>query len=44
MKDGELAKALQTNVSGQLVEQHLLWPIDASLMSKDPTVKQTLGY
>lgn len=44
MKNGEQAKALQTNVSGQLVEQHLLWPIDASLMSKDPTVKQTPGY
>ncbi len=44
MKDGDLAKALQINVTGDLVEKHLLWPIDAAVMSKDPQVEQTPGY
>ena len=44
MKNGELAKALQISVSGDLVEKHLLWPVDATVMSKDPLVKQTPGY
>ncbi|WP_347223752.1 RagB/SusD family nutrient uptake outer membrane protein, partial [Bacteroides congonensis] len=44
MKGGELAKALQTSVSGDLIEKHLLWPVDASVMSKDPLVQQTPGY
>lgn len=44
MKDGEQAKALQTDVSGDLIEKHLLWPIDATVMSKDPQVEQTPGY
>lgn len=44
MKDGDLAKALQINVTGDLVEKHLLWPIDATVMSKDPQVEQTPGY
>ena len=44
MKDGELAKALQISVTGDLVEKHLLWPVDATVMSKDPLVQQTPGY
>lgn len=44
MKDGELAKALQTSVSSDLVEKHLLWPVDAETMSKDPSLEQTPGY
>ena len=44
MKGGQLAKELQMDVSGDIVEQHLLWPIDAATLSKDPLVEQTLGY
>lgn len=44
MKDGEVAKQLQTNVEGALKEQHLLWPIDANTLAKDPLLKQTQGY
>lgn len=44
MMNGQGAKDLQINVTGTLVEQHLLWPIDAGVMTKDPTVEQTLGY
>ncbi len=44
MKDGELAKALQINVSGEKVEQHLLWPINADMISRDPMIEQTPGY
>lgn len=44
MKEGKLAKELQVSVTGVLVEQHLLWPIDSDVMSKDPSVDQTLGY
>ncbi|SDH79195.1 RagB/SusD family nutrient uptake outer membrane protein [Bacteroides ovatus] len=43
MKNGELAKQLQA-VTGNLVEQHLLWPVDAGTLSKDPLVTQTPGY
>lgn len=45
MKDGEVAKQLQTNVNEAAVkEQHLLWPLNAEIMAKDPLVKQTQGY
>lgn len=44
MRKGELAKSLQISVSGDLIEKHLLWPIDATVMSKDPMVEQTPGY
>lgn len=44
MKQGELAKALQISASGDLIEKHLLWPVDAKVMSKDPLVEQTPGY
>lgn len=44
MKNGELAKELQANVSGNKVEQHLLWPVDASTLARDPLVLQTEGY
>lgn len=44
MMNGQGAKDLQVNVTGALVEQHLLWPIDAAVMTKDPLVEQTLGY
>ncbi|WP_373155266.1 RagB/SusD family nutrient uptake outer membrane protein [Bacteroides cellulosilyticus] len=44
MKGGKLAKELQISVTGDLVEKHLLWPVDATVMSKDPMVEQTPGY
>lgn len=44
MKDGKLAKELQINVVGEKIEQHLLWPIDAGTLAKDPLLKQTEGY
>lgn len=44
MKNGELAKALQTTATGAEIEQHLLWPIDATTLSNDPLVEQTPGY
>lgn len=44
MKGGELAKALQVSTKPDLVEKHLLWPIDANTLSDDPLVEQTPGY
>lgn len=44
MNGGEGAKALQTVVTGVQVEQHLLWPVDDGVLSKDPLVEQTPGY
>lgn len=45
MKEGELAKSLQTSITDPtVIEQHLLWPITSSVMSKDPLVEQTTGY
>lgn len=44
MKGGELAKALQISATGDNIEKHLLWPVDAEVLSKDPQVEQTDGY